>query len=106
MLKDKLMPGKAKLPGVIPDKWVDPSNPAPKRPDPTLFQKIKNLIGMGPKQETRKWVTDKKYPGTIPGGTPKQPPKAQSTPTPNHKPAEQKTEGLVGRLSALLRSAQ
>ena len=80
-LKDKLMPGKAKLPDVIPDKWVDPSNPYPKTPDPTMFQKIKNLVGMGPKPESRKWVTDKKYPGTIAGGTPKPQP-AKQTPAP------------------------
>lgn len=75
MLGDKFMPGKAKLPSVVPDKWVDPSNPPSKTPDPTLFEKIKNLVGLGSRPETRKWVTDKKYPGTIGGGTPKEKPK-------------------------------
>lgn len=90
ILKDKLMPGKGKLPAVVPDKWVDPVNPQRPTPDPTLFQKIKNLIGMKPKEETRKWVTDKKYPSTISGGTPKQQPAKSES-----KPAEKKT-GSIG----------
>lgn len=121
MLKDKLMPGKAKLPGVVPDKWVDPSNPSPKAPDPTLFQKIKSLVGMGSKPETRKWVTDKKYPGTIAGGTPKTPSKPAGTPAPetagpaakkpDPKQPEKKTGGfppgsIAARMSALARNAR
>lgn len=74
-LKDKLLPSQAKLPDVVKDKWVDPSNPYPAKPDPTFLQKIQKLIGLGPKEESRKWVTDKKYPSTIPGGSPKPEPK-------------------------------
>jgi len=80
MLKDKLMPGKAKLPSVVPSKWVDPSNPSPKMPDPTIWQRIQSLVGAR-QPETRKWVTDKKYAPTIGGGTPK--------PEPQQQPAEQ-----------------
>jgi hypothetical protein len=104
MLKDKVMPGKAKLPGVIPDQWVDPSNPSPKMPDPNLFQKIKNLIGLGTKQNTRRWVTDKKYPGTISGGTAKPQPKQQ--PKLSQKPKENKTNSLAERMSALVKSVR
>jgi hypothetical protein len=66
MLKDKLLPSKAKLPSVVPSQWVDPSNPSPKKPDPTLWQRLKTLIG-GNQPETRKWVTDKKYPSLVSG---------------------------------------
>ena len=101
-LKDKLMPGQAKLPSVVPDKWVDPSNPYPTKPNPTLFQKMRSLIGMGPKEESRKWVTDKKYPGTIGGGTPKaQPtgglPKPESQPAGKSEPkTPEKKTGSIG----------
>jgi len=68
-LRDKLFPSQAKLPSVVPSRWVDPSNPSPKKPDPTLWQRIQALIGAR-QPETRKWVTDKKYPSLIAGGTP------------------------------------
>lgn len=109
MLKDRLMPGKGKLPGVVADKWVDPLNPQKATPDPNLWRKIQNLIGMKPLGETRRWVTDKKYPSTIAGGTPKPAP-AEKAPTPDPsiqtagktepQPSEKKT-GSIG-LRALL----
>ncbi len=96
-LKDKLLPGQAKLPSVVPSKWVDPTDPSPKTPDPTLFQKVKNLIGLGPNRESRKWVTDKKYPSLIGGGTPK--PATPAVPEP--KPPDKKPGGLTDRAAAL-----
>lgn len=97
-LKDKLLPSQAKLPSVVPSKWVDPTNPSPRKPDPTLFQKIRDLIGPGPNRESRKWVTDKKYPSLIGGGTPK--PATPAAPEP--KPTEKKPGGLTDRAAALV----
>ena len=72
MLKDKLFPRQTQLPSNIPTQWVDPSAQQTPTTSPTTWQKFKNMI-LPQKGDTerRKWVTDKKYPSLVAGGTKK-----------------------------------